>query len=228
MALYTAPLGAFLPWRHLETLTIPSLQPGARMIAETEALKPRTSPLGRIDRIRPRRVGTALAKHEARERRARSKRLAPSVTDFTRPRSDNWLGNIEVFLNNNRVERHCGRGLQVQPGMLNWTVFMVGWGVRSEAYSFRIHGDGKAWKTRLFAVPLSARSMIGTSGGTAIREGRWMDASAVRFVRLQFRPPERSRRGTIDVEVAQRSSGLKAVIEYSLDAEATGPGCAVM
>jgi hypothetical protein len=112
--------------------------------------------------------------------------------------------------------------------MLNWTVFMVGWGSNSEAYSFRIHGDGKTWESRLFGVPLSARSMNETSGGTVIREGRWVEASAVRFVRLQFRPPESSRRGTIEVEVTQRSSGIKAVVEFSLDSEAAGPGYAVM
>ena len=164
MAIYSAPLGAFLPWRHIVTLTVPSLRPGAKMLVETIATKTRPLPLGRIDRIPP--------------------------------SSPHWVGNINIFVNNHRVERHLARGLRVQPGKLNRTFFMVGNGNLSDAYAFRIHGDGMTWESRLFAMPLFAGSLVRTSEGNEIEEDHWIEASRARFVTLQFRPPADSRRGS--------------------------------
>jgi hypothetical protein len=74
-------------------------------------------------------------------------------------------------------------------------------------------------------MPLFASFRNMASCGTEIEEDRWIRSSEVRVVVLQLYPPQNARRGKIDIEVSQRSSGRKAVVEFSLDAAATGPGC---
>ena len=197
------------------------------MLVETVATKTRPLPLGRIDRIPPSRLGEVLAEDNDSEYRSKLKRLSPSIFDYFPPSSAHWLGNINIFLNNQRVERHLARGLRVQPGKLNRAFFRVGDANLSDAYAFRIHGDGMAWGARLFAMPLFARSVVRTSEGNEIEEDRWIEAFRARFVTLQFRPTAGSRLGRIDVEVTQRSTGHQAVVEFTLDAEAAGPGCFV-
>lgn len=229
MSISSAPLGAFLPWRPLVSLTIPSLRPGAKTLVETAATRIRPLPLGRIERIPPGRLVAAFAQHDDADGRSGfKKRVASSIFDLLDPCRAHWVGNINVFVNYRGTERHLAGGLRVQPGRLNSAIFIVGDSRLSDEYSFRVLGDGIAWESRLFAMPLFARSLFSTCEGIAIEEARWIPASRVRFVNLQFRPPANSRLGKIDVEVTQRSTGRRAVVEFSLDAAAEGPGCFVV
>jgi hypothetical protein len=217
MAIYSAPLGVFLPQRHLVTLTVPSLRPGAKTIVQTTAARSRPLPLGRIDLIPPGRLLTALAEDDDAADRSGLKRLTPSIFDLLARPGLNWVGNLYVFVNHRGVERHLAHGLRVRPGIWNSALFLVG-NYGNDAYSFRILGDGIAWSARLFAMLSSAM----------IEEGRWIPGSRARSVNLRFYPPVSSSRGKIDVEVTQRSTGRKAVVEFSLDAAASGPGCFVV
>jgi len=145
------------------------------------------------------------------------KRVTSGIFDFFPCSSSNWVGNLYVFVNNRGVERHLAHGLRVRPGIWNRALFLVG-NSGHDSYAFRILGDGIAWSARLFAMLSSAM----------IEEGRWIPGSRARCVNLKFYPPENSSRGKIDVEVTQRSTGRKAVVEFSLDAAASGPGCFVV
>ena len=217
MAIYSAALGVFLPQRHLVTLTVPSLRPGAKTVIQTTVARSRPLPLGRIDRIPPGRLLTALAEDDDAADKSGLKRITPSILDFLDRSSSNWVGNIHVFVNHLEVQRHLARGLRVRAGRWNEAFFLVG-NYGNDAYAFRILGDGIAWSTRLFAIPSSV--LIG--------EGCWIPASRARCMKLKFYPPVNSSRGKIDVEVTQRSTGRKAVVEFSLDAAASGPGCFVV
>ena len=154
MAVYSAPLGAFLPWRHLTTLTVPSLPPGAQTVVKTLAERARPPALGRIDRIPPAALITAIGEVDDAGRRSGRGRLAPGILDCFNRLHSHWMGNINVFVNKRGVERHLARGLRVQPGRPNGAVFFVGDGNMSDAYAFRILGDAAAWDSRLFAPSL--------------------------------------------------------------------------
>jgi hypothetical protein len=45
---------------------------------------------------------------------------------------------------------------------------------------------------------------------------------------LMICPPSGCSRGTVEVEVEQRSTGQSAIVEFSLDPKAAGPGCYVV
>lgn len=212
MAIYSAPLGVFLPQRHLVTLTVPSLRPGAKTIVQTTAARSRPMPLGRIDRIPPGRLLKALAEDDDAADKSALKRITPSILDFFACLSSNWVGNIHVLVNHCGVERHLARGLPVRAGMWNTAFFLVG-NSEYDSYAFRILGDGIAWSARLFTMHSPAM----------IEEGCWIPASRARWVNLRFYPPVNSSRGKIDVEVTQRSTGRNAVVEFSLDAAAKSP-----
>ncbi len=227
MVVCSAPLGAFLPWRYLTTLTIPSLRPGAKVLVETTATRPRSLPLGRIDRIPPSSLVAALLEDDHAEDNTRSKRVAPSIFAFCSPSTWNWVGNLYVFLNHHGVERHLASGLRVQPGKLNMALFMVG-DYRSDMYAFRILGDGAAWAARLIAATSRTRNLLSLNDGSELEQSHWIPSSETQLVRLLFQPPANCRRGKIDVEVSQLSTRRKALVEFSLDPAAQGPGCFVV
>jgi len=211
MAIYSAPLGVFLHQRHLVTLTVPSLLPGAKTIVQTTAARSRPMPLGRIDHIPPGRLLTALAEDDDAADKSGLKRITPSILDFFACLRSNWVGNIHVLVNHRGVERHLAHGLPVRAGMWNTAFFLVG-NSEYDSYAFRILGDGIAWSARLFTMHSPAM----------IEEGCWIPASRARWMNLRFYPPVNSSRGKIDVEVTQRSTERKAVVEFSLDAAAGG------
>ncbi len=45
---------------------------------------------------------------------------------------------------------------------------------------------------------------------------------------LAMCPPEGCRQGNVEVHVTQRSTGKTAIVEFSFDAAAAGPGCYVV
>jgi hypothetical protein len=45
---------------------------------------------------------------------------------------------------------------------------------------------------------------------------------------LALQPPATAEAGQVEVHVRQRSTGRTAVVEFSLDARAAGPGCYVV
>jgi hypothetical protein len=224
----SAQLGAFLPWRHLDTLEVPSLMPGGMVVVETAVKRFRPLPLGPIDRVPPGALLTALKEDDDANKRSGFNQLAASILDYVNSRDSYWVGNINVFVKNHSVERHHAPALRVQPGKLNIACFRVGNANLSDEYAFRILGDGINWESRLFTSPLSRRSLVRSSESMEIEENCWVPASRSRIVYLKFCPPEDACRGKIDVEVTQRSTGRKVLVEFSLDAGADGPGCYVI
>jgi hypothetical protein len=56
----------------------------------------------------------------------------------------------------------------------------------------------------------------------------WLHIAREDCLALALVPPARCTTGTVNVEVTKRSTGEVAVVEFSLDASASGPGCFVV
>jgi hypothetical protein len=63
---------------------------------------------------------------------------------------------------------------------------------------------------------------------TPVSEGHWIEVHGQSLMMLAIRPPEGCRQGKLDVHVEQQSTGAEAVVEFSLDPKAAGPGCYVV
>lgn len=57
--LQAAPFGAFVPWKPLTDVAVPSIEPGAKVVVSTEAKVRRESPIGDLSALVPRQVLTA-------------------------------------------------------------------------------------------------------------------------------------------------------------------------
>lgn len=58
----------------------------------------------------------------------------------------------------------------------------------------------------------------------------WVEVQTTALVELSVVPPEGCQQGELHVHVTQRSTGKEkeAVVEFSLDPRAAGPGCYVI
>jgi hypothetical protein len=247
--LQTAPLGAFLPWRDLTELAVPSLGPSESVVLSTEVSSPPTSPLGTFDRIPPERLLTALGMFDDGEQASsqakrpptqRSRRAAPDRTmpppSFSGVLSadlmaligqpaTHWAGNINVLTGKQAVERHMARALRIYPGQIALAMLVVG-DSRRDAYSFELRGDGSHWDSQMSAVNFSTPGSSQTIPD--IHFGHWYPTDAPLIGLLRIRPPVDCDRGEVQVCVTRQSTGEQALVEFSLDASAEGPGCFVM
>jgi len=251
--LRSAPFGAFLPWRPLTSLTLPAIEPGGAVTVETEAVRSRVAPLGRLDDVPPARLLTALGLTDGnsgdglsgtaaetldrswlgRTGRAVLPRLALDPGDLLGRGGEHWAGNVNVFVHERPVERHLARAIRIYPGCVNRAFFIVGTGSSLEEYAFHLAGEGIAWDPELeiHATVVSMAQLLGRgplSGGIRIVPGEWIRIPGIPLILLTVRPPETARRGTLEVQVTQRSSERTAVVEFDLDADAVGPGCYVV
>ena len=243
-----APLGAFLPWQPLVTLPVPALIPGQRITLSTEVSTATSSSLGDFfglppsrplatassdDRDLPFRGGFDVPPPEFRNRRSRSSSrfpepapagpLPPDPLQAIARGSVHWAGNLNVFIGRKAVERHRAQALRVYPGVVNVAMFFVGRG--SDAYRFSLTGDASPWDAALHARRDGLSLLTSTESGSQIRESEWIEADQLRMLFLTVCPPHECRQGELHVYVEQRSTGEKAVVEFSLDPEAAGPGC---
>ena len=132
-----------------------------------------------------------------------------------------WVGNLNVFIGDRAVERHQAQSLRVYPGVRNRALFMVGSG--PDAYAFRLEGDAAAWDSRLIAGHWFRSAKAGSR--PLIFEGEWFETHRMQMVVLTVHPPEECSEGEVEVHVTQRSTGEVAIVEFSLDPNAAGPGC---
>jgi hypothetical protein len=243
-----AQLGAFVPWQPLATLPVPSLGPGESFVLRTEAGRPAPQPLGwpaqvtpeqvlaeaeALDRIRTEKEEALKRAAEEEERRraaaAAARRvgmpfLPPDIADWLGRSNPHWAGNIDVFVGRKSVERHIARALRVYAGRVNLAMFMVG-GPRPDAYRFHLIGTGEDWKATLYDCMGQKTLVTDVARQRPLEEGSWIEWPGRRYMSLALRPPEDCGRGKVEVHVTRRSDNQEAVVEFSLDPEALGPGC---
>src|SRR5437867_149956 len=67
MTIQAAPLGAFVSWRDLTSLLVPSIEPGDSIEVATEVSTSPTKPLGEFSRVPPRKLLTAIGSEDQPE-----------------------------------------------------------------------------------------------------------------------------------------------------------------
>jgi hypothetical protein len=226
--LQSAPLGAFVPWTPLDAVLVPALRPGESAVITKEYAVERPEVLGSADRIPPDRLLVALGLGEpdrSRRRRAiapAAPRVATDLLQLLALGGLHWAGNLNLFIGQHDVERHVAQELRIYPGRLNMADFVVGGGT-AEEYRFAFSGDGTAWNPRLFEA-FPTVSLAASVKSDALTEGTWYRART-RVFWLAVEPPADAVTGAVNVHVCQKSSGREAVVEFTMDARAAGPGC---
>ncbi len=247
--LEAAPLGAFLPWQPLAALALPALDPGGSASLEADVSFRSPAPLGGFATVPPRRLLTALGMEgpPARPdrpptllqrlagpfRRSRGEasrgpgpQLPPDPLQLLSRGNPHWAGNLNVFVGHRAVERHLARALRVYPGRTNLALFCVGCG--RDAYAFTTSGPGTAWNPALFDATSASSFIVDPRRMAPLRESTWIETEGCRVMILAVSPPQNCQEGALEVHVIQRSTGKEALVEFSLDPEAAGPGCYVV
>ena len=249
MRLESAPLGAFVPWQPLTSLSVPALEPGESRKLSTVVARPHPAPLGDFGRVPPRRLLTAVNSPDQPSRRTgaalslilnllrggqtnrlpgtaakQMPSLAPDLSEMLGRGQPHWAGNINVFIGSSPVERHLARALRVYPGRTNLAMFMVGGPGRSDAYAFELLELPTDWKAALHDVTNDRTLVVGPSG-PPIHETEWVESAGGLVVMLATRPPDGCRTGNVEVHVTRRSCGTTAVVEFNMDPNAQGTGC---
>ena len=220
--LRSAPLGAFVPWQFLDIVRVPALAPGESTVVRGEYRYETPPALGGLDKLPPDRVLTALGMGEP-DRGPQPDRpgLATDLLTLLRQGSSYWAGNLNLFFPGKDVERHVAQALRVYPGYVNVAMFVIG--AAGDSYRYELSGDAGVWGARLFDTFASKPILDGLSA-PALKEGAWHEPASGLLL-LTIEPPPRATDGSVAVHVRQRSSQREAVVEFSMDSRAAGPGC---
>jgi hypothetical protein len=245
-----APLGAFVPWRPLSIIEVPAIEPEGSVTTRTEAIRVATRPLGPPDRVPPQRLLTALGSddEDSESSRPRSSFVANWLSQLSRVArrsrgqtpgtlpadpleligrtNPHWAGNLNVFVGDRAVERHLAKALRIYPGRVNMAMFVVGSG--KDSYAFSLAGNAAGWDADLFDMMRGESHAIEVRDEERVRQNEWIPVQSQTLMMLKLVPPQGSVRGTIEVHVEQQSSGREALVEFSLDRDAAGPGCYVV
>jgi hypothetical protein len=101
-------------------------------------------------------------------------------------------------------------------------------GSKRDAYAFRLRCDQPGWQTELHDMTGRPTMMLNAAGSAPVATDEWIELSGMSPMILAIMPPNSCRASSIDVQVTQRSTGQVAVVEFSLDPSAAGPGCYVV
>jgi hypothetical protein len=252
MTLESAPFGAFVPWQPLAKLTVPALEPGESREVSIDVARPRPTPLGDFNRVPPQKLLTALNAPDAApeqssrpnstglaaifnllrwgQRRGSSTKdlaktlLAPDLWDMVGRGQPHWAGNLNVFIGREPVERHMSQALRIYPGRTNMAMFLVGDRGRKDAYAFELVGLNPNWKTMLYDATTN-KNLVTNPADIPIAEMEWVETNSGLMVMLATQPPADCKTGNLGVHVTRRSCGKTAVVEFSMDSAAKGPGC---
>ena len=232
--LMAAPLGVFVPPKPLTVLPVPAIEGGGSAVLTIDALRPAAAPVGPPDRIRRRQLLTALGGADNRPnlRSARGtaigmlRGLPADLMELLGHSNPHWAGNLNIFIGGHPVERHLAQALRIYPDRLNMAMFVVGSG--RDAYRFHLLGEGTDWDARLFDMSDGQTLQLDASRFPPVVEDQWLEVAATRIMMLALRPPCDCQAGSVEVHVMQRSTGATAVVEFSLDPSAAGPGCFVV
>jgi hypothetical protein len=254
LLLQAAPLGAFLPWTNLTALLVPPIEPGKSIEVATEVTTSLTKPLGEFSRIPPSKLLIAIGNGDEPNPRIQQqsdsqlqRQTATSLRDFfallfrknskdllqptlpddpmdllMRP-NVHWAGNINVLIGRQAVERHLAQALRVYAGHTNLAVFFVG--DRSDEYQFDLTGSGAAWNAKLFDCTGLPSLLSATTCAKPIQPSKWTWLDSRHLILLALSPSANCAAGTVNIHVRQRSTNRDAVVEFSLDPTAAGPGC---
>jgi hypothetical protein len=225
----SAPLGAFVPWQPLAHVMVPVIEAGESVSVQMETTAPLATALP-PDRRTPAQLLTALDREEPHRRRgtwpAPGKARPVLASDLFQRLGRggvHWAGNINVFVSQTSVERHLAQALRIYPGRDNLAMFVVGSG--PDAYSFEIDGAPQDWKAALLR-PQDPRAPIHhLQRYHRVEPREWVEVKRQEMMMLLLQPPAQCKSGKVDVKVCQRSTGRLAVVEFSMDPNATGPGC---
>jgi hypothetical protein len=245
VVLQSAPLGAFLPWQPLLTLTVPALAPRTSTVVSGSAWVPRPDPVVKPENVwelSPRTLqllaedAERVAREEAREIAERAEREAsrlarrqlrgPAPVVATDPltllgrQGVHWAGNIDILMRGKAAERHMAQALRVYPGMTNAAMFFVG--DRRDGYKFELSGDAETWRAELIDMTNSPSLKPNRAPDVPVSEFR--EFSRGTFY-LLLRPPADAERGDVSIHVTRQSDGKEAVVEFSLDSRVAGAGC---
>jgi hypothetical protein len=135
-----------------------------------------------------------------------------------------WAGNINVFIGREPVERHMAQALRIYPGRTNMAMFLVGDRGRWDAFAFELVGLKPEWKAALYDATTN-KTLVTNSADIPIEEMQWVESNNGLMVMLATQPPADCKTGNLEVHVTRRSCGKTAVVEFSMDSAAKGPGC---
>jgi hypothetical protein len=226
-----AVLGAFVPWRPLTALAVPPLEPGESTVVSAVVPAPAAAPLGPPDRVTPKQLLTALGLPDDASDRQRRRRVIAGLGNAM-PADPlralglggvHWAGNLNVFINNRPVERHMAQALRIYPGRTNAAMFFVG--ADRGGYRFELRGGGAGWEMSL--QDMTNRRTL-QPGETQVAPGALVPMPTNGLLMLCVKPPEDCEAGSVEVHVTKHARGEVAVVEFSLDPAAAGPGCFVV
>lgn len=124
-----------------------------------------------------------------------------------------FAGNFDVFVRPGvEAERHCGFVVRCVPGATNLAEFMVGH--RPDAYRFDLESDAQEWPVTIIE-----------SSGKDLVWGEWRSLARTTRHLASFMPPAGAEEGGLAIGVTERSSGRRAVVEFSLSTRAEAPRC---
>jgi hypothetical protein len=226
--LQSAPLGAFVPWQPLAVFTIPSLAPGESTVLRGEYHYEKPRALGTPDKLPPDRVLTALGLGGPNPGVPRGPTVAQDLLALLGQGSVHWAGNFNLFFPGKDVERHAAAALRVKPGCTNLADFIVG-GTRPDEYQLRLTGDAGEWNARLFDT-VFGRPITDGLNSAELQQGIWYTPGGGHtpgfgIILLAVQPPAGATAGAVNVHVRQRSTDREAVVEFTMDTRAAGPGC---
>jgi hypothetical protein len=245
MTIQAAPLGAFVPWKEVTSLVIPPISPHGYVEVATElSAPPPTKTLGQFSRVPPRKLLTAIANDDEAQPPAKpvnawaeflmrllgrpardhaTHQLPDDPLQLLSRSSIHWAGNINVLIGRHAVERHLAQALRIYPASTNLALFFVG--DRRDEYRFTLFGDGAAWDAFLFDCTHTGSLTQPRSPSQAIPKSKWITMDGCRMILLAICPPPAAETGSIEIHVEQRSTNLQALVEFTLDSHAAGPGC---
>lgn len=233
VAVQSAPLGAFLGWSPLLTLTVPPVAPRTSVVVSGSAWVPDATPVPetQVWTMPPHllREFVETAAREAREEAERAARqqvrrpapiLAGNPFATLGRQGHHWAGNIDILMRGKAAERHLAGALRVYPGKTNAAMFFVG--DQQDGYKFELTGDVEDWRAELLAMTHS-RSLKPRKA-PVVQPGAFSEFQHGAFY-LLMRPPQDAERGYVSIHVTRQSDGKEAVVEFNLDSRAAGAGC---
>jgi hypothetical protein len=138
-----------------------------------------------------------------------------------------WAGNLNVFIGHQAVERHAARELRILPDRTNIVMFFVGDG-KPDRYRFDLVGLDRRWEATLIRPTVDVPFTRTFSEGQTIKPGCWVPIQQGRLLIMALRPPQHCQHAAVDVHVCRESTQQTAVVEFTFDARAAGPGCYVV
>lgn len=249
LVIEAAPLGAFVASSPLVRLPVPAIEAGDSLELSAQAVRPRVQPLGDPQEVAPQslleallapspsqdpprrgwaaRVATGLLPGGRRRagapRNVEAPTLPPDPLELLGRRNQYWAGNLNVFVGRSAVERHVAQALRIYPGRTNLAMFVVG--TTPDAHAFELRGNGIAWQPAIFDCTSWSCLASGRRAAGAAPLSQWVPTHGSHLFLLAVEPPAGCEQGELEVHVTQRSSGKKAVVEFSFDPRAAGPGC---